>query len=50
MLKPVLLLEVVFVPEADDPIFATCVPAKAKKRNIMVPVNSPIVATKSGNI
>ena len=26
---------------------ATCVPANAKKRNIVVPINSPTIATKS---
>ena len=28
-------------------MLATWVPAKAKKRNIVVPTNSPIIATKS---
>ena len=31
----------------DEPMFATWVPAKAKKRNMKVPTNSPIKATKS---
>jgi hypothetical protein len=30
----------------EDSMLATCVPAKAK-RNMVVPTNSPIVATKS---
>ncbi len=52
MLKPVAPPEVVLdveeeSEEAVDWIFATWVPAKAKKRNMVVPTNSPIVATKS---
>jgi hypothetical protein len=30
------------------PIFATCVPPNAKKRNSVVPTSSPIIATVSG--
>lgn len=33
--------------EAVDWMLATCVPAKAKNRNIVVPTNSPTLATKS---
>lgn len=36
--------------EALDWMLATWVPAKAKKRNMVVPTNSPIVATKSGGV
>lgn len=32
--------------DAFDPMLATCVPANAKKRNIVVPTNSPTNATK----
>lgn len=32
---------------ADDWMLATWVPANAKKRNIVVPTNSPMAATKS---
>lgn len=45
--KPVASPVVVFESElAADPMLATCVPAKAKKRNIVVPTNSPMKATK----
>jgi hypothetical protein len=53
MLKPVappdveLLVEELSV-EAEDWMFATPLPANAKKRNMVVPTNSPIEATKSG--
>lgn len=40
---PVVLLSAV----SPAPIFATCVPANAKKRNMVVPMNSPIIATIS---
>lgn len=43
-LKPFSALVVVF---SFDPMFATWVPANAKKRNMVVPMNSPIDATKS---
>ena len=51
-MKPVAAPDVVLLvfeeeSEAADWMFATWVPAKAKKRNIVVPTNSPIVATKS---
>ena len=32
--------------DAEAPMLATCVPAKAKKRNMVVPTNSPTKATK----
>ena len=32
---------------AEESMLATCVPEKAKKRNMVVPTNSPIKATKS---
>ena len=46
-LKPVAAPVVEFCELSWAPIFATWVPAKAKKRNIVVPTNSPMVATKS---
>jgi hypothetical protein len=51
-LKPVAPPDVVLLVEeeeldAEDWMLATWVPAKAKKRNMVVPTNSPIVATKS---
>jgi hypothetical protein len=39
---PVVVLSLV----ATAPMLATCVPAKAKKRNMVVPTNSPTKATK----
>ena len=33
--------------DAEDWMLATWVPAKAKRRNMVVPTNSPRVATKS---
>lgn len=53
-MKPVAPPEVVLLVEllsvaALDWILATCVPAKAKNKNIVVPTNSPIVATKSAH-
>jgi hypothetical protein len=46
-LNPVASPVVVFESEeALDPMLATCVPANAKKRNIVVPTNSPMKATK----
>lgn len=52
MLNPVAPPEVVLLVEEEsdealDWMLATCVPAKAKNRNMVVPTNSPIVATKS---
>ena len=51
MLNPVAPPDVVLLVDAlsevEDWMLATCVPAKAKKRNIVVPTNSPMVATKS---
>lgn len=44
--KPVASPVVVFDSLAPDPMFATCVPENAKKRNIVVPTNSPTNATK----
>ena len=46
-LNPVSALVVVWLPLSSAPMFATCVPAKAKNRNMVVPMNSPIDATKS---
>jgi len=43
VVAPVVLLFAV-VPA---PMFATCVPPKAKKRKKVVPINSPIIATVS---
>lgn len=46
--KPVSAPVVVLEPDAAlVPIFATWVPENAKNRNIMVPTNSPMKATKS---
>jgi hypothetical protein len=47
--KPVSAPVVVLLLEAlaEEPMLATWVPAKAKKRNMVVPTNSPIKATKS---
>jgi hypothetical protein len=46
--KPVSAPVVVLAPdESLEPTFATWVPLKAKKRNIVVPTNSPTKATKS---
>ena len=47
-LKPVEAFVVVLSVVA-APALATCVPAKAKKRNMVVPTNSPTVATKSAS-
>jgi len=52
MLNPVAPPDVVLLvdalsEDAEDWMLATCVPAKAKKRNMVVPTNSPMVATKS---
>lgn len=45
--KPVASPVVVFDSSlAVEPMLATCVPANAKKRNMVVPTNSPIKATK----
>lgn len=41
------LVAFVVVVEVALGMLATWVPAKAKKRNIVVPTNSPIMATKS---
>lgn len=46
-LKPVADPVVLWFVEFPDPILATCVPAKAKKKNMKVPTNSPMKATKS---
>jgi hypothetical protein len=45
--KPAASPVVVLEEEALEPMFATWVPEKAKKRNIVVPTNSPMKATKS---
>jgi hypothetical protein len=52
VLNPVAHPEVVLLVEEDadqacDWMLATWVPASAKKRNMVVPTNSPMVATKS---
>lgn len=41
---------VVVLEDPADLIFATCVPEKAKKRNMVVPTNSPTKATKSKRV
>lgn len=46
-LKPVSALVVELFTPLPAPMFATCVPAKAKNKNIVVPMNSPSAATKS---
>lgn len=47
--KPVSAPVVVLVSDwAEEPMLATWVPEKAKKRNMVVPTNSPMKATKSG--
>lgn len=45
--KPVSAPVVVLESLPEDPILATWVPANAKKRNMVVPTNSPMKATKS---
>ena len=41
---PVVVFELLLL---EEPMLATCVPEKAKKRNIVVPTNSPMKETKS---
>jgi len=45
--NPVAPPDVELLAESPDGIFATWVPAKANQRNMVVPMNSPNVATKS---
>jgi hypothetical protein len=51
-LNPAASPVVVFVDEAaeEEPMLATWVPEKAKKRNMVVPTNSPTKATKSSSL
>lgn len=44
---PVLEPVVVLLAVDPSPMLATCVPPNAKKRNRVVPTNSPIIATVS---
>jgi hypothetical protein len=46
-LKPTVAFVVVLAELSLAPTLATIVPAKAKKRNSVVPTNSPNTATKS---
>lgn len=48
--KPTVSFVVVLAEDSVAPMLATSVPAKAKKRNIVVPTNSPSTATKSEGV